>query len=109
MAELHSNDLITQFKSTPPPNIFHVINSLFPELSDRETIAFYWLSQGFQINEISTAMKVKPETIKTYLTRCKQKLNQKDNLELRLLYQCRMNTFMVSCHMNIFFNVPYIT
>lgn len=109
MAELHTSDLMTQFKSNPPPDIFSVINTLFNELSDRETIAFYWLSQGYQINEISIAMKVKPETIKTYLTRCKQKLNQKNNLELRLLYQCRINTFMVSCHLNVFFQVCYPT
>jgi len=45
MAELHTSDLMTQFKSNPPPDIFSVINTLFNELSDRETIILLVISR----------------------------------------------------------------
>jgi DNA-binding CsgD family transcriptional regulator len=107
MAMPHTKDLITYFKQTPPNNVLDILEKLFPELSLKETEALYWFSFGMHTTDVSTLMKANSNTVKTYINRCKIKLNTESSTDLRLVFHSRFNSFTLASSFN--YNFPLIS
>ncbi|MBO2558935.1 helix-turn-helix domain-containing protein [Shewanella algae] len=95
------NHLVKKFKQQPPESIFVVVRELFPSLSDREAEALYWLATGLHTSDIAKVMNVKESTIKTFISRCQIKLKAESNLELRLQYHAKFQSFHTLLMLNI--------
>ncbi|MCL1132603.1 helix-turn-helix transcriptional regulator [Shewanella sairae] len=95
MATKNHTKITNNFNICPQEHLFTYLNLFFPELSVRELEAIYWLSQGLKLNDVSMMMSVKPESVRSYLSRCKIKLKQDNNTQLRLLFQCRLNSVIL--------------
>lgn len=101
---LYTNDLINEFKLCPPKDLFEVINRLFPELTSREVEVIFWLSYGHHTTDIATILEVTAETAKTYVKRCKVKLNVTSTSELRLVFHCRYVSFSLALKLEFSFS-----
>ena len=100
---IHNNDIKTNYKALDnrtQNDVFGVINSLFFELTRRESEVLFWLSYGHDLTEISKILNISPDTLKTYLKRCKSKLNTSKTHELKLIFHCRYTTLLLSQKLN---------
>ncbi len=103
---LHTIDLINEFNSCPPKDLFQAIKRLFPELTLREVEVIFWLSYGHHTTDIATILNVTNETTKTYVKRCKSKLNAISTSELRLIFHCRYVGLFLALKLEIGFPPP---
>lgn len=103
----YTNDLINEFKSAPPQSILEITERLFPELSEKETEALYWLAYGLHTTDVSTIMRANNNTIKTYVRRCKTKLNSGSTTDLRLVFHSRFHSFTLATTFNYSFSPPF--
>lgn len=106
MAASHTKDLITYFKKNPPQNVFEIVEKLFSELSTKEAQALYWFACGMHIAEVSTLMKANHNTVKTYISRCKIKLNTESPTDLRLIFHSRFHSFTLASAFN--YQFPHV-
>ncbi|BDQ68701.1 hypothetical protein FJD32_023990 (plasmid) [Shewanella sp. LC6] len=100
MAMPHTKDLITYFKQTPPKSVLDILEKLFPELSLKETEALYWFACGVHTTDVSTLMNANSNTVKTYINRCKVKLNTESSTDLRLIFHSRFHSFTLASAFN---------
>lgn len=96
----HTKDLITYFKQTPPKSVLDILEKLFPELSLKETEALYWFAYGAHTTDVSTLMNANNNTVKTYISRCKIKLNTDSSTDLRLIFHSRFHSFTLASAFN---------
>lgn len=102
----YTNELIQKLNSCPPKDLFEVVNHLFPEITRKESEVIYWLSYGLTANEIATILGVTNETIKTYIKRCKTKLNQDSTSSIRLLFHSRYNSLSLAVNLKLLLPSP---
>ncbi|WP_428835672.1 LuxR C-terminal-related transcriptional regulator [Shewanella xiamenensis] len=100
----HTKDLITYFKQTPPKSVLDILEKLFPELSSKEVEALYWFAFGLHTTDVSTLMRANSNTVKTYVNRCKVKLNTESSTDLRLIFHSRFNSFTLASTFNYQFS-----
>ncbi|WP_080514266.1 helix-turn-helix domain-containing protein [Shewanella vaxholmensis] len=101
MAMPYTNELIQKLKTCPPIDLVEVINCLFPELTRKESEVLYWWAYGSSTNEIAKIIDVTNDTIKTYLKRCKVKLNQDSISDIRLIFHSRYNSLSLAINLQL--------